>query len=180
MLKQPLVNSTDLETAYLEALGYGGWTWNPVLSHNALASVSQRVYASSIYLVAGKTINNILVGCTTVSTAATLTKTGIYSIGGTLLASSADASATFNAGTGKHAVPLSSSYTVLSTGVYYLAFLNVAATGAALSSSVTGNSVVSAAVGSGPLMAASQNGQVDLPASATFTASGTSYWFGWS
>ena len=102
-----------------ELLSTAGTNFAPTAGH---------VYGSGVYLYAGEVVSNIVTQITASGSGSlpTLTKVGIWSSVATpaCLAVSNDISSSLTA-TGFVQLPLSSSYTVTSDGVYYLALLGV-------------------------------------------------------
>lgn len=140
------------------------------------------VYAMLVPLRAGDVVTNIsLILNGPAGADVTASKVGLYSLAGTLLASSADQGTAWQS-VGTKTVALASPYTVPATGGYYAALFAKATTtlpkpfcGAGSASQING-----AAIGSGAHPSGIMASQTDLPATATFTftASLISYWVG--
>lgn len=149
----------------------------PYLSCGAASvSVTGRLYGVAIGLLAGDVVSNIICAVNVINNTPTLTKLGLYTTGGTLLAGTADASSAFGS-TGKKVTALTAPYTVTADGVYYVVFINTAATGASMFRAHGGGNAFQAVTG-GVAAMVNQDSQTDLPASATFTATANAfgYW----
>lgn len=104
------------------------------------------------------------------ATTSTLVKLGLWSSAGTLLASTADQSASFNAGAANRfqSAALSSAYTVTADGGYYLGIVCVGGTGPSL---FRGSAGASVQMNSGAFNHATATGQTDAATVTPATAS---------
>lgn len=144
--------------------------------------VSGTVYFSLLPLKEGDVITNIVSGLAVVGVkgASGLVKLGIYNSTGTRVAVTADATSSFESGTGIKVVALTTPYTVPASGGYYGAFISTFTTTQPVMfrSLATGIAGSNNAIGSGIRSLALQAGQTDLPASATFAEGTYSMWLG--
>lgn len=144
---------------------------------SALAFTSGDCRASSVGLLAGDTVTNVLVNVSAVVQTITTLKVGLYDAAGNLLASSANA--TTNLATGISSFALSTAYVVSADGLYYLGIIIVATTMGSLgaATSVVGKE---GAIGSGPKGAIVKAAQSDMPATLGSTQSDQPVWLGWN
>jgi hypothetical protein len=132
--------------------------------------IAGTVYYVGVPLIAGDLIANITVFVSVAAVGITLSKVGLYSATGTLLASSVDQGTNWQT-TGQKTVALQAAYTAQSTGLYYAAAVESAVTTqASIGSGTATTRMASATIGSGSLQMAAQTGQVDLPAPGTIAA----------
>lgn len=145
------------------------------------ATVSGTAYFVGVGLLAGDLVRRMHVAVAAGSSAPTLTKCGLYSKTGTLLASSVDESAAFGTATVK-TLAMTTPYTVPTDDIYFACFLNVAGTGAnMIRTGININAGSYAAITGGVGVLGNQASQTDLPAAATINfASGSPipYWIG--
>lgn len=152
----------------------------PYAATTAGLMVSQTVYFGLIGLLKGDIITNIHVAVSTTGTTTTNTFVALYNSAGNRLAVSNDLTTALDS-TGMKTLALSSAYTILSDGAYYIAILTVNGTPANCATLVRGtsNNSVMAAVGSGVKVDGTQTGQSTMPSSATISAGTTfGYWMG--
>lgn len=144
-------------------------------------TVSGTLFAVGVPLLAGDVVSNLSIIVTAAGAAATLSKLGLYSKAGVLLASSVDQGTSWQSA-GPKTVAMSTPYTVPTTDLYYVALLYVGtSTLAAFARGWgSGTTALIAAIGSGSLPFASQAGLSDLPAPATLvnTAAPLAFWMG--
>jgi hypothetical protein len=163
-----------------EGLGLKGQSHDKVAGGATTTTGSQRVYYRAVPLRAGDVVSSATVLVDTAAASATLAKVGLYDAAGARLAISSDFSSSLS-GTGFITGTFTAAYTVPTDGLYYLAFLNVAGTGAAIwVASIGSNSKITAAIGASPKHTGQQDSQVDLPATATIAGSGVAIWIGWA
>lgn len=148
-------------------------------AQGATAPSTGVIVSGLVQLRRGEVVTNIVTKVSSNGSTLSLAKVGIANTSGTVLASSADAAASFTSGTTPRAqsVALSSAYTVPSDGAYYLQAVFVGTTAPTL---VRGVNLAAACVspGSGVLpFGQSSSGKTDLTTSAV-TAASVSYWFG--
>lgn len=172
-LNRDVASMLARQSACMRDLGYYAETGMRVAASASSVTITQRVYFVGIGLLAGDVVSNIIVACNTINNTPTLTRLGLYSQAGALLASTADASTPFGS-TGLKVTAVTTPYTILTDDLYYLAFLNVAATGAALNRLNGGSSAFQASTG-GVVPQGNQDSQSDLPASATITATANAF-----
>lgn len=134
-------------------------------------------FASLVEFRRGDVVAGIALGVTVNATTLTLAKVAIWDSAGTLLASSADDSANYNAGTVPRVqkTALSAAYTIPADGAYYVGFLFVGTTGATL---VRGANLagIAIAVGTGVLpFMQSAGGKTDVGTTSVNTT-GTAFW----
>lgn len=143
----------------------------------ALAFTSGDCRASSVGLLAGDKVTNVLVSVSAAVQTITTLKVGLYDSSGALLASSANA--TTNLATGISSFALSTAYVIPADGLYYLGVVIVATTMGSLgaATSVVGKE---GAIGSGPKGAIVKTAQSDIPATLGSTQTDQPVWFGWS
>jgi hypothetical protein len=125
------VYSTD--TILQSALGILAWNHNPLVETGTLALTAGTVYAMSVPLLAGQVISRLGFGINVAGagTVPTHIYIGLCDSTGKMLAQSADlaANAGWTSGTKLTSFPLSASYTVPTTGLYYIVILQVGAWG---------------------------------------------------
>jgi hypothetical protein len=140
------------------------------------------VYFMLVPLRKGTVITNLYIGVTTGGTGTSLSKCGIYSVGGSLLASSADQGTAWNTA-GALTVALTTPYTVTADAGHYVALVAKTATTmpTLLRAEPSGGGQAMNAIGSGAQAIGTQSGQTDLPTTATIGAtSAIGFWMGWS
>jgi hypothetical protein len=171
------------QQALMEAQGYYAETFpRAALGGSSTIMVDGTVYFNSIGLVSGDVVTSITTFIATGGAGMSICKVGLYSKTGTLLASSADASTSFNSA-GLKTTPLSTPYTVTSTDGCFVALFGKTATTMPTPHrtgvSVNGNGLP---IGLGMIQCGLMAGQTDLPANATISGVGTtiSYWAGLS
>ena len=130
----------------------------------------------SIGLAQGDVISAVVLIITTAGVGVTLSKCGLYSQAGVRLGISADQAASWET-PGAKIVPLTAAVNIARGGLYYVAAV------AKASATLPGrlrlfDTSATLAIGAGPRYAATETGQTDLPATATFGAGGAFIWFG--
>lgn len=127
----------------------------------------------------GEVVTNVHFQITVAGSSVTLFKVGIWDSGGTLLASSADFSASVGS-TGAKTVALSSTWTVPSDGAYYVGLVTVGGTAPTLLCGTTGITGYSGqAISGGVPPSVGNTGKTDI-GTMTITASGNAPWVAWS
>jgi len=190
-----LVNNTGSNTVYennwrtnggaavqtlLTAEGLLGQNYDRQLASNTSALVSGTVYFMLVPLSSSDTVTNISIAVTSAGSGVTLSKVGVFSKTGTLLASSADQGTGWQS-TGIKTIPLSSPYTAAADDGVYLAIVCIATTTMPVLARASSQGTVNSPVGSGVRPYAAQASQTDLPASAVLSATGgIAYWVGWN
>lgn len=146
-------------------------------------TVSGTVYFTSIYLYAGQTLTNALIGVSVAGVLVTMGKIGLYDNAGNLLASTANVTSAWeSAGLKSHA--FSAPYVVVTSGLYYMGVIIISTTPpqcyrGVLPSSL--NAALATAIGAGQVPFGSLAGQTDLPVSAGVIVPGSApgvYWIG--
>ena len=165
--------------ACMRGMGYWAETCDRQTAVSSAALTSQLVTFSAVGLLAGDVVTNLTVGVGVAGVSVTMAKIAIYSKTGTLLASTANLTTTFES-TGVKTAAVTTPYTVLTDDLYYAAVLAVtASTIPNLRSGHTATSTgTMAAVGSGVMMCGAMAAQSDMPASATI-ATNNSATFVW-
>src|SRR5262249_7194160 len=112
------------------ALGTRGLVAEPfnpaAVANTGFAPITTLMYANLVFIQAGSTVVNMVVGVTTaaVGTPPTLIKLGVYSAGGVLQAQTANvASDAMWTSVGQKVVPLTAPWTTAGGGSFYLVFL---------------------------------------------------------
>jgi hypothetical protein len=133
---------------------------------------TQRLVATAFYFFAGQVITGITIPALIGAAGLTLAQSCLYRQStSALLANSSDQSAALNgAGTGKFNLALSSAFTILTTGLYYVGFLFVGTTPPSIARNASGGpqNLSPRAGFAAPVVF--QLGQATLPAPATFSA----------
>lgn len=143
---------------------------------NASAPASGTMVGIIVGLRAGDVVTNLSCVLNSGGSGLTLVKLGLCAIDGTLLASTADAKASFTT-SGLKTIAVSSPYTVTADGGYYIVYL-ATNSGGAQPALMRGGSYALPVIGSGAKRHVQQTGQTDLPASATLAiGDGNWYWF---
>lgn len=158
--------------ALMRGLGYYAETYPQVCHSGASLLNSGGCHFVAIGLLAGDVVTSITVQLEATGTSITLAKNGLYSVAGTLLASSASGHASFGT-LGKKTLAMTTPYTITTDGMYYVCHIQVAASSAQVMKAAGGLGS-SQGVGSGGLVQGFQGGQADLPASATISLSASS------
>lgn len=140
------------------------------LPNSSQLMVSQTLYGELVELVAGDQITKIITYVGTAGATLTLVKVGIYS-GTSLVASSADNKANFTTNNVNVSTSLSATYTVPTTGGYYLAILAVGTTPPTLLAANHSDAALLAALAGGSAICVTQASQTDLPGTATWSVS---------
>lgn len=167
------------QAAALTARGLGGETWPIAVCPTAGTPGSGTINGTAIGLLAGDVITNIAIAQATYTSLCSLFKVGLYKNDGTLLAVSADYSASLATGGQAYLIPLTAPYTVTATGGYWLAFIQLNAVGMLIQRCANGGTP-GVAFGAGMSAVVQQVGQTDLVNPATLTPASVSFWFGWS
>lgn len=170
--------ATTREGLVMHGQGLKGENFSRYFMQAGTAAVSGTVYFQGIGLSIGDVITNIHVRIVTGGTSVTACKVGLYDTAGTRLALTADLGTSWQSG-GMKTHALTAPYTVLTTGMYYLALFHTASTGAQPGRSTAAGGIYEAV--SGSMLMGAQSGQSDLPSSATIANSGQlGFWVGWS
>lgn len=142
-------------------------------------SASGQIVAALCGFQAGDVITNLILQINTIGVSVGFAKMGLWDSAGTPLAATASVSATMNGTTGFKVIPLTTPYTIPSTGGYYIGYLQfgAGATGAALGR-VGNATVVASAIGSFPRNGGAMTNQTDVTGTLTLTDGSVLYWFG--
>lgn len=166
-----------------EVLGIKGETYPRYLVTGGTQPTGGTVYLTSVGLMAGDVITNLLTVVGAGGTGVNLSKLGLYSSSFNLLAKTADQGTSWNT-QGCKTCALTAPYTVPTTGLYYIALIVNTATSLPFMDRVVpeGTMAGSFSGGSGNSWLFDTVGShSDLPASLTVgTSSEPAYWFGWS
>ncbi len=178
VLKFPIPDARS--ALLLSGQGLISQNFDRAASPAGLAGTSGTIYFMAVPLLAGDVVSNISVAVAVAGAGMTLSKLGLYSTAGVLLASSADLGTAWHS-QGTKTAAMAVAYTVPTSGLYYAAFLGV--TGTTMPTLLRGFSntlaVAASAIGSGLAPTGAQKGQTDLVDPATITAaSGIAYWVG--
>lgn len=148
----------------------------------ATITVDGTAYFSGLGLMAGDVVTKLYVMVSTLGNTMTLSKVGLYSKAGTLLASSADQGSSWSSATGLKEISLVSPFTVVTTDLYYCALVSKASVTLPTLLRGAASSAQGAIAVPGAVQAyGTQTGQTDLPSPATIgTTAPISYWFGWA
>jgi peptidoglycan/xylan/chitin deacetylase (PgdA/CDA1 family) len=166
--------------------GLLAWSFDPIFAYTNTSVVAGTMYLTRVRLSASATISNIYAQVQNTAGSGLLgTYVGMYNSSGTLVASSADVSATFQS-TGGKAAALSASYSA-PAGLYWVAFLVASGTTMpklgmnANTASSDINIGLSAAAGTLRYATGTTTGLSSLPASISPTSgmsgSPTAFWF---
>jgi hypothetical protein len=142
--------------------------------------VDGTAYFQMVTLRKGSVVTNLHCCVTTAGTGTSLSKVGLYDSLGNRLAISADQGTAWNTA-GMQSIAVTSPYTVLADGGYYLAV--VAKTATTMPTMARGASSASQAAAISGFMApfGTLAAQTDLPATATIvTTAAIAFWMGWS
>jgi hypothetical protein len=161
--------------------GLMGQNFDRQVGQGGVIAIDGTVYFMLVPLRAGDVVSSISVHVTTIGVTPTVSKVGLYSKLGNLVASSAELGAVWTTAAGTKTSVFTTPFTVPADDVYYAAVVCKAAT---LPTLLRGsNSTAFSAVGNGAVPIGVQTGQTDLPASATITfGSGApfAFWIGLS
>ncbi len=102
------------------------WTLDPAIASGSVATTSGSVALGQVEVKVNAVVNTLYAGQSATTTTATAGYMGIYDAAGTLLGQTADQSATWNAGNGPRAAPLTAPVNLV-PGKYYIALLVTAA-----------------------------------------------------
>lgn len=141
---------------------------------------SGRVYFNSIGLIAGETITDICMGISSAAAPGnTMSRLGLYSKAGVLLAQTANLGAAWDTQGMKFAA-LTSPYLVLTTDLYYIALIQVNAGAPPAPFRLVGSTVQIPLMTGLPFITGEMSAQTDLPANATIVANANivTMWFG--
>ena len=170
----------DTRPRFARALGIMDANAPWIVGDGNIALTSGTVRYSYIPLLAGDVVTNVHCWVDVVSGTVTTIKGGLYSISGTTatrLGSSANITTAFDA-IGLATFPLSSPYTVPTTGNYLIAIISVATSPGSLLAHAPGGVT---GKGTGAVVAGGvEAGQTDLDVSATIAVSSVCLWAGWS
>lgn len=172
------VASDDKAEILARGLGVKGETY-PLLNTSAVgAPTLNQVFWTACAFRKGEIVTNL--GCVVSVTASpTSMWLGLYDSAGNRLALTADTPTIASGGTGGRTAALTAPYTIPTTGLYYIAQLQVGGTAATLARVAAGTDLYKGFSG-GVRPAQTQTGQTTLPVSATFVATVSSYYFVWS
>lgn len=172
--------SSRRESLLMQAENIKGQNFPRQAAAGTAIMVDGTAYFQGVGLVAGDIVTKIMVCVTTLGASVTLSKVGLYTTGGSLLASSADQGTAWQS-TGIKEISLSSPFTVVTSGAYYLAVISKASV--TLPTLLRGNSTggASAAITGGVQAFGTQLAQTDLPSPATIASTAAiAYWTAWS
>ncbi len=142
------------------------------------AETSGRVTGCPVYLFAGEVITGIVAVCSGAGSAQTLVKLGLLDTNGNVLRATADVKADFTT-TGDKAENLTSTFTVVSDGVYVAAFLGVGGTQPSLGRMAGGPATGGAPFGAGTARVTYLAvGQTDMVGPFTWTTGNILFYFG--
>lgn len=141
-----------------------------------LTLVTGELRGALVGLRAGDVVTNVHFNVTTAGTSVTVGRAGVYSTAGVLLASCANTTTIWTDTAGMRTVALTTPYSVTADGGYFVCFLPVFSGTAPQVSRGASTSNQAVGVNGGVSGAAFQGSQADLPAPATFAASGTVPW----
>lgn len=146
-------------------------------SASATVVVTQSVYYGLVGFLKGDIITNIHIAVSTAVTgASTSCFVAVLDSAGNRLAVSNDLTTSADA-VGVKTLALSSPYTILADGAYYLALLIVnTGTPPTLARGASFSANIMSGIGSGVRRAAVQTGQTTIPTSATFANTALAYW----
>ena len=120
---------TDPWAGYDQVLGLQASTFPSFMANHVAAAPTTQAQACGVWLNAGTTVTNLVVNVVSAASASvTFAYLGIYNASLNLVAVTANAAAAFQSTTGWIETPLTSTYTVPYSGLYYLAFIFSAAT----------------------------------------------------
>jgi hypothetical protein len=164
-----------------EGCGFFADTFPIAASAGSTIAVSGSIYFQALGLLAGDIITNVLSAVQTAGATLTLTKVGIYTKAGTLLSSSADASAAFLS-TGPKTTPLlpqtnGAPLVIPIDDLYYAAFICVGTTPPTMYRGLTGGNSNTTFTGASGPRSGLQSGQSDLITSATIAGSVSAIYF---
>lgn len=166
-------STSDRQRIYNQSQGIVAETFPRSAFGNNVVTVAGTVYYMGIPLLAGDVVNGFAVAVGVATTAPTLSKIGLYTPGGILIASTADLGTLLTATTGQKIATLAALYGVTVAGLWYLAVLNVGVA----AQLVRGSTGVAASgwispIGGGQALYGVQTGMTDLPAVAAITSGG--------
>lgn len=138
---------------------------------NGQVLVDGTVYLMLVGLREGQIVTGASIVVSSSGSSVTLSKLGLYSTAGTRLAVTADQGTAWQS-TGTKSPSFTSTYTVTSSGGYYVAVVAKASTTLPTLIRGTGDATQATVVGSGSLPFASVASQTDLPSSLTVAAGG--------
>jgi hypothetical protein len=172
--------------AQMEAQGYYAETFPRSSASGTGVTPTQQVCYVAIGLAAGDVVSNISLMVQAAGATVTLAKVGIYSKANVLLASSADASTSFQSTSGVKTIALTlqsngTPFTVPTTDGYWLAYLAVSAVTMPALWKNSGSNAANNPIGSGAIgMTGIQAGQADLPATSSilYTSTNHAIWMG--
>jgi hypothetical protein len=153
-------------------------TFDQALASALLIPASQALRATGIPLSAGQVVTSMAVCVSTAGTALTHAWLLLYNPAQGLVAQSADTPASF-AAAGIVVLPMTSPFTVPTSGVYYAAWLGAIGTTMPTFAATAGQVGTAAAIGAGQIRGGAQLGQAAPPNPATITSAGfnTMLWY---
>lgn len=161
------------------SLGYFSETYQRGSTPTSGLMSDGTVYFCGIPLLAGDVVSTMISTCTVAASGATIAKMGLYTLGGTLLASCADQSVAFGS-SGNKSAAMTTPYLVTTDGMYYAAiFAKVSTTMPTIARSGISNNAIANAVTGATAICGVLTGQTDLPASATISVAantGLHFW----
>ena len=155
----------------MNTLGYYHETFSKQGQANTSALATGILYATSIGLLAGDVVTNLIIEVNTAGATLTLFKVGLLDKAGNRLAVSADLQSGGNVTTGPKTIPMATPYTIPSDDLYYVAALSVGTTGPSLSRGLS--KAISSVVGSASYGSiAFVSGQTDIQTTNTLVFTG--------
>lgn len=143
----------------------------PVFAANGTAApASGDVRGSLVGLRAGDVVANITMNVNTIGATLTHAQFALYKKDGTLLANSADSTASFTGAAGNVTLAMATPYTVPADDGYYVALFTSGTTPPTMRTGTSGTALFSA-IGSGAAAGVNFASQSSLPSTATFSAS---------
>lgn len=140
-------------------------------------TVNGTVYYCAVGLRAGDVVTNLSIFVQTAGTVMTRSRVGLYDIAGNLLAQSADQGASWQAA-GLKTIALTAPFTILTTGLYYVAVIAIGTVQPTLSRGASSLISAPAGIGAGAIPFTGQLAQADLPNPGVIAANVISfvYW----
>lgn len=172
------VATTDRDAIKRSARNIIAEVIDPLGGIGSIIMIDGTVYYMAVGLIQGDVVTSLVININAAGSGMTLSKAGLYSSTGTLLASSVDQGSAWQS-TGIKTIAMQTPYTVPVTGLYYVAL--VGKTGTTMPTPFRGgNSLLlpASSINSGKAAYYGQLSQTDLPSPATFADGVTTnvYW----
>lgn len=158
-------------TVAMKTLGYYAETYPKQASANTSALATGILYATSIGLLAGDVVTNLLFEVNTAGGTLTLFKVALLDKAGNRLAVSADLQAAGVVATGPKSIAMTTPYTIPADDLYYVAALSVGTTGPSISRGLS-KAISSIMPGASYGAIAFVSGQTDIQATNTLVFTG--------